>query len=94
MHRKANKRKPKNRPASVNPLGKALHVVKRGLVVKTFKPPKLGRPVFDSKQKRIGNVVDVFGPAKTPYALIKPASGVTSENHRSLIGSDVFLEGK
>jgi rRNA processing protein Gar1 len=89
MLRKAGK----NPGASSRPtlLGKALHVVNRGFVVKAVNSPKLGRPVFDLKKRRVGNVIDIFGPVKAPYVLIKPASGLTAEEQRSLLGSDIYM---
>jgi len=71
--------------------GKALHVGSRGLVAKTARAPKLGQPVLDSRKKRIGNVSDVFGPVKSPYIVIKPASGISKTQLEGLANSDIYM---
>jgi rRNA processing protein Gar1 len=90
MLRKTGK-KPGASSSSSALLGKAIHVVDRGFVVRAVSSPKLGRPVFDLKKRRVGNVVDIFGPVRAPYVLIKPASGLTAEEQRSLLGSDIYM---
>lgn len=72
-------------------MGKVLHLVKRGFVVKAVSKPKLGRPIFDPKKRRVGNIIDVFGPVSSPYALVKPATGLTVDGQKQLIGADVFM---
>lgn len=56
-------------------LGYFLHRTPSGkLLVKMTvkKPPRLGSRVVNSGGKLIGKVVDVIGPVKTPYAVVKP----------------------
>ena len=72
-------------------LGKALHVTPRGLVARGDSAPKIGQNVLDSSEKRIGNVSEVFGPIKSPYFIIKPASGVSKSDLEKLVGSDVYM---
>ncbi|MGQ9788666.1 MAG: H/ACA ribonucleoprotein complex subunit GAR1 [Candidatus Hadarchaeaceae archaeon] len=69
---------------------KILHIRPRGLVARGDQIPKIGQNVMDPSKRRIGNVVDIFGPAKSPYFTIKPASEVKSELNR-LIGTEVYL---
>jgi rRNA processing protein Gar1 len=71
-------------------LGKILHVVDRGLVVKAASSPKLGCPVFLGR-KRVGNVIDLFGSVRAPYVLIKPASGLSQQEQHDLPGSDIYM---
>jgi rRNA processing protein Gar1 len=91
MLRKSYKEKTGPPAVSTELFGKVTHAVKRGMVVKTIILPKVGSPVFDSKKRRVGNVVDLFGPVKSPYALIKPAAGLTADDQRGLVGSEVFM---
>ncbi len=72
-------------------LGRALHTTSRGLVVRADRAPQLGQAAFDSAGKRIGNVFELFGPVKSPYVAIKPASGVTRVDLEKLIGSDIHM---
>lgn len=69
---------------------KILHIRPRGLVARGDQAPKMGQSVLDSSKRRIGNVVDIFGPVSSPYFLIKPASEVKSELNR-LIGIEVYV---
>jgi len=65
----------------------------KGPILKASFPPKVGQPVFNSKKKRMGNIYDLFGPVKSPYVIIKPASGVSGEK---LVGVSLYImeEGK
>lgn len=74
--------------------GKALHTTSRGLVVQAGQSPKQGQTALDSAGRRIGRVFDIFGPVKSPYAVIRPASGVSMTDLRKLIGSDIFMEDR
>lgn len=60
-------------------VGKLLHVTSTGGVGRFEVEPKIGQPVFDKDGKRIGNIIDIFGPTHHPYVKIKPASGVRLE---------------
>lgn len=74
------------------PLGKILHLSKRGIIAKCLAVPKLGEPVMDRRKKRVGNIADIFGPVNAPYILIKPASGLSAEDQKALINSEIFME--
>lgn len=69
---------------------KILYIRPRGLVARGDQAPKIGQSVLDSSKRRIGNVVEIFGPVRSPYFTIKPASEVKSELNR-LIGTEVYV---
>lgn len=69
-------------------LGRITHLGSKGGILKARVAPKVGQPVFNSKKKRIGNVYDLFGPVKSPYVIIKPASGISAE---SLLGVSAYV---
>lgn len=71
--------------------GKGLHTTSRGLVVRADQAPRMGQTALDSKGKRIGNVSDIFGPVKSPYVVIKPASGFSKVDLEKFIGSDIYM---
>ncbi len=57
-------------------LGYFLHKTPSGrLVVKLSspKPPRLGARVLNSRGEVVGVVVDVIGPVRSPYAVVKPS---------------------
>ncbi|MCX8209047.1 MAG: hypothetical protein RMH84_05290 [Sulfolobales archaeon] len=57
-------------------LGYFLHRTPSGrLLVKLSspKPPRLGSKVVNSRSEVVGVVVDVIGPVKAPYAIVKPS---------------------
>ena len=72
-------------------MGKGLHATIRGLVVRVDRAPKIGQAAFDSKGKRVGNIFDIFGPVKSPYVVIKPASGLSKVDLEKLVGLDIFM---
>ena len=72
-------------------VAKVLHLTPRGLVARGNQVPKIGQSVLDSSDKRIGNVSDIFGPVKSPYFTIKPASGVSRSDLEKLVGSDIYV---
>ncbi|MEM3421345.1 MAG: Gar1/Naf1 family protein [Candidatus Hadarchaeum sp.] len=69
---------------------KILHIRPRGLIARGDQAPKMGQIVLDSSKRRIGNVVDIFGPVRSPYFTIKPASEIKSELNR-LVGTEVYV---
>jgi rRNA processing protein Gar1 len=71
--------------------GKGLHTTSRGLVVRADQAPKMGQMALDSKGKRIGSVSDIFGPVKSPYVVIKPASGFSKVDLGKFINSDIYM---
>lgn len=71
-------------------LGKVMHVTKRGLVLRVERVPELGRAVYNGERRRVGSVLDVFGPVGSPYAMIRPARGLTHEGLTALIDRELF----
>ncbi len=59
-------------------LGVVLHATPNGYLVATIEDPErlppLGVQVFDEERKPVGQLLDVIGPVKQPYAVVKPAS--------------------
>ncbi len=56
-------------------LGYFLHISPSGRVIVKLSspsPPKLGSKVFNSRGELVGVLVDVIGPVKAPYAVVKP----------------------
>ena len=70
---------------------KALHMTARGLVARGNLAPRMGQSILDASDRRIGNVVDVFGPVSQPYFMVKPASGVFRADLEKLIGSELRM---
>lgn len=55
-------------------LGYFIHKTSSGrLLVKlvSTKPPKLGSKVTNSRGELVGTVIDVIGPVRSPYAVVK-----------------------
>ncbi len=54
-------------------VARRLHKVQRYVVARATGPhaPRIGAPVFDERGRRVGVVVDVFGPVSRPYILVK-----------------------
>jgi len=59
---------------SLTKLGKGLHKseVTGNIIVKIKEPVQPGSIVVDEKLRKIGTVIEVFGPVASPYASIKP----------------------
>ena len=74
-------------------LGKVLHLTRRGLVVKAEQPTKIGKAVYNEQKKKIGEVLDMFGPIRGPYLAIKPAGDLTQEELSSLVDKDLYIMG-
>jgi len=56
-------------------LGYFLHISPSGRVIVKLSspsPPRLGSKVFNSRGELVGVLVDVIGPVKAPYAVVKP----------------------
>lgn len=75
-------------------LGRVLHLTRRGLVVRVEETPSLGKEVYDSSNRKIGTILDIFGPVKGPYVAVKPDKGMKEEDLAGLVGSEVYIEGK
>ena len=72
-------------------LGKVLHVSKRGsLIIQVEKTPPSGdrSVVVDKSAEKVGTIVDVFGPVKSPYVAVRPSKGMSPEKY---IGQNLYL---
>ena len=69
-------------------LGQVLHQAKSGnlsVQAEIFLKPSI--PVFDVSGKKIGFVVETFGPVSSPYVSVKP----TTDRVRKLIGEQLYV---
>ncbi|ABM80323.1 H/ACA ribonucleoprotein complex subunit GAR1 [Hyperthermus butylicus] len=58
-------------------LGTVLHTTPNGYIVVKLEeqqPPPLNVRVYDRDLRPIGVLLDIIGPVKEPYAVVKPAS--------------------
>jgi RNA-binding protein len=77
-------------------LGKSLHIVQNRIIVRG-EPVASGDPkfypqnnaVFDQNRKRIGKILDVFGPVKHPYFIVKPNKGEDAQAH---VGKKLYVQ--
>ncbi len=56
-------------------LGTIMHTTHNGYIIVKLtieKLPKLHIPVYTEDARRIGTLLDIIGPVKAPYAVIKP----------------------
>lgn len=72
----------------VKKLGQVLHQAKSGnLIVKAEVFLKPSITVFDESGKKIGFVVETFGPVSSPYISVKP----TTDRVTRLIGTQLYM---
>ncbi|MEM3403999.1 MAG: Gar1/Naf1 family protein [Nitrososphaeria archaeon] len=70
-------------------LGKVLHQAKSGnLILKTDIFLKPSVPVYDASNRKVGYVIETFGPVSSPYVSVKP----TTDRVRKLIGAHLYIE--
>jgi len=58
-------------------LGRVMHRTRNGYIVVVLsgeKLPPLNTPVYREGARRVGVLLDIIGPVKTPYAVVKPDS--------------------
>ncbi|MGQ9780778.1 MAG: H/ACA ribonucleoprotein complex subunit GAR1 [Nitrososphaeria archaeon] len=68
-------------------LGQVLHQARSGnLVVKADGFLKPSVPVYDRSGKKVGYVIETFGPISSPYVSVRP----TTDRIRKLIGSELY----
>ena len=56
-------------------------------VVQTTKPPDMGGPVFDTRNRRIGKIVRIFGPVDRPFVSIQ-----VEDTSISLAGTELYTQ--
>jgi RNA-binding protein len=70
-------------------VGSILHQAKSGrLVVRLSKEVRPGAYLLDEKGRRMGRVVELIGPVRSPYASVAAASGKPGKK-----GGPAFVEG-
>jgi RNA-binding protein len=79
----------------VNRLGTALHLVQKRLIVRgepvdgsDTKIPRVNSTVIDGKGTKIGRVLDVFGPVKQPYLVVRLNKGIDASVH---VGKKLYV---
>ncbi len=69
------------------PIGTAIHIAKSGrLVIKAKGDIRGGELIFDERGKKVGKVLEVFGPTRSPYLSVIPAD----EDSKRVIGRLVY----
>ncbi|MDI6724724.1 MAG: Gar1/Naf1 family protein [Methanobacterium sp.] len=75
-------------------LGIISHFSNKGrIIVRSDQTPGFGLPVFTDDKKRIGTVIDVFGPTKKPYISVK-VYAKNSKNLKNRVGETLFVSSK
>ncbi|MCX8188561.1 MAG: Gar1/Naf1 family protein [Nitrososphaeria archaeon] len=70
-------------------LGIVLHKAKSGnLVLKATEFFKSSLTVYDDEGKKVGFVVETFGPVNSPYVLVKP----TTDRIHKLLGKTLYVK--
>lgn len=73
-------------------LGNISHVSNSGrLIARSSQSPPSEASVFNKNKKKIGKIVDVFGPAKEPYISIGIFKSINSESFKNHVGEDLFV---
>jgi len=80
----------------VKRLGTTLHTVQKKLIVRGEPAqgsqtmlPGINSPVIDQKRARIGKVLEIFGPVKQPYFVVRPNRGVDAS---AQVGKKLYVE--
>lgn len=73
-------------------LGNSLHIANSGkLIAKSSKTPISGYVVFNENRKKIGKVINYFGPTKNPYVSIRLFKSVDYEEIKKNYGEKLFV---
>ena len=73
-------------------LGEILHLAKSGRLIlrstaSNIDNKETGKCIIDEKGKRIGKIVEIFGPVRSPYVSIVPLKG----RRNTMAGIKVFI---
>ncbi|AIS32683.1 MULTISPECIES: H/ACA ribonucleoprotein complex subunit GAR1 [Methanobacterium] len=72
-------------------LGKILHLSNRGrIILRSHQTPALGLSVFNSRNKKVGFIHDVFGPTKDPYISVKILAS-KSKKSENRVGETLYV---
>jgi RNA-binding protein len=58
----------------------------------SVKLPKINNNVFDRKMKRIGKIIDIFGPINSPYFSVKISGDVKNDKIREFKFKNVYMK--
>ncbi len=56
-------------------MGYFLHIARSGVMIVKLsikRPPRIGTRVLGPDGKIVGKIVDIIGPVRAPYAVVKP----------------------
>jgi RNA-binding protein len=78
-------------------LGEVFYIVDNMLIARTDKTLEQSAlrensTVFTKKMKKIGKVIELFGPVKSPYVSIKAVKGITISELMNLKNERVYLQ--
>jgi RNA-binding protein len=78
-------------------LGEIFYIVDNLLIARTDKTLEQSAlrensTVFTKKMKKIGKVIELFGPVKSPYVSIKAVKGITISELMNLKNERVYLQ--
>lgn len=72
-------------------LGEILHLAKSGRLILRLTDKiaqnQTGRLITDENGRRVGKIIEIFGPVRSPYASVAPLIGKSNR----LVGLKVFL---
>jgi rRNA processing protein Gar1 len=68
-------------------VGTVVNASERGLLVKAPQMVPIGTPLVDVRNQPVGRVVDVIGPVKAPYLIVKPSKGASPQR---LLSREVY----
>lgn len=69
-------------------IGEILHVFQDNRAIAKVKiTPKHGLTVYDIRRRPIGQIVDIFGPIRSPYVEIE----VKGQDPKKLINSPIYI---
>ncbi len=70
-------------------IGIVIQTTKSGtILVKSKFTPKEGAWAVDPSLRKVGKIIDIFGPVKAPYVAIKP---LDTKDLKNLIGKPLYL---
>ncbi len=78
-------------------LGEVFYILDNMLIARTDKTLEQSAlrensAVFTKKMRKIGKVIELFGPVKSPYVSIKAAKGITISELTNLKNERVYLQ--
>ena len=73
-------------------LGNISHLSNSGrLIARSSQSPPSGAFVFDKDKRKIGKIIEVFGPTKDPYVSIGIFKSLNPDDYMDSYGEDLFM---